>query len=85
MVSAAAPALSRQAGQSPASAPVGSGVPHCGHLFPSGMGAFIFTVSMPTSEAKPEVCYQKSFAAKKRTRRRMRFLLRLMRLFAANF
>src|ERR1039458_4929996 len=61
MVSAAAPALSRQAGQSPASAPVGSGVPHCGHLFPPGIGASIFTVSMPTSEAKPAGRYGKKY------------------------
>jgi hypothetical protein len=39
--------------------PAGSGVPHCGHLFPSGMGWFDFTVSTPTSEAKPEGCYWK--------------------------
>src|ERR1035441_5956153 len=31
-VSAAAPCFRRQAGQSPASAPAGSGVPHCGHF-----------------------------------------------------
>jgi len=33
-------------------------VPHCGHLFPSGMGWFDFTVSMPPSEAKPEERYK---------------------------
>src|SRR5205809_7508579 len=32
-VSAVAPCLSRQAGQSPSSAPVGSDAPHCGHFF----------------------------------------------------
>src|SRR5438067_925135 len=31
-VSSAAPNFSRHAGQRPASAPVGRGVPHCGHL-----------------------------------------------------
>src|SRR5271154_5327675 len=60
-VSAAAPILSRQAGQSPASAPGGSGVPHCGHLFASGIGSSIFTVSIPTSEAKPDKRYRKNF------------------------
>src|SRR5437899_1720341 len=58
--SAAAPALSRQAGQSPASAPEGRGVPHCGHLFDSAIGGSSFTVSMPTSEAKLEKCYTES-------------------------
>jgi hypothetical protein len=43
---------------------VGSGVPHCGHLFPSGMGWFIFTVSMPTSEAKLEECYRKRLCSR---------------------
>jgi hypothetical protein len=57
-VSSAAPCFNKQAGQSPASAPAGSGVPHCGHLFPSGMGWFNFTVSIPASEAKPEGCYR---------------------------
>src|SRR5271163_1276090 len=33
-VSAAAPCLNRQAGQSPASTPDGSGAPHCGQFFP---------------------------------------------------
>src|ERR1035437_723329 len=60
MVSSAAPILSRQAGQNPASAPVGSGVPHCGQWLASGIGGFIFTVSMPTSEAKPAECYRKN-------------------------
>src|SRR5258706_15865591 len=32
-VSAAAPCFSRQAGQSPSNAPVGSDAPHCGHFF----------------------------------------------------
>jgi hypothetical protein len=60
MVSAAAPILSRQAGQSPASAPAGSGVPHCGHWLASGIDGFIFTVSMPASEAKPAGRYRKN-------------------------
>src|ERR1035437_7115160 len=59
IVSAAAPILSRQAGQSPASAPGESGVPHCGHLFSAGIGGLIFTVSMPPSEAKPAGRYRK--------------------------
>src|SRR5258707_8696490 len=43
-VSGAAPCLSRHAGQSPPSAPVGSVAPHCGHLFSilgSDSGSFI--------------------------------------------
>src|SRR6266478_5947515 len=43
-VSAAAPCLSRHAGQSPPSAPVGNVAPHCGHLFSilgSVSGSFI--------------------------------------------
>src|ERR1035437_360781 len=59
IVSAAAPILSRQAGQRPASAPGESGVPHCGHLLASGIGGLIFTVSMPPSEAKPAGRYRK--------------------------
>src|ERR1035437_5181064 len=58
-VTAAAPILTRQAGQSPASAPGESGVPHCGHLLASGIGGLIFTVSMPPSEAKPAGRYRK--------------------------
>src|SRR6266850_5084707 len=43
-VSASAPCLSRQAGQSPANAPSGSVAPHCGHflgMFGSDSGVFI--------------------------------------------
>jgi hypothetical protein len=58
-VSAATPALSKQAGQKPASTPVGNGVPHRGHLFPSGIGASISTVSTPPSEAKAGKRYRK--------------------------
>jgi hypothetical protein len=49
--------LSKQAGQRPASVPLGSGVPHRGQRFVSGICGFTFTVPMPASEANPEKCY----------------------------
>jgi hypothetical protein len=46
------------------------------------MGAFIFTVSMPTSEAKPAGCYRKLSTAERPDNSKQKIPFRISALFA---